>query len=106
MNISPVETRFTGTPRTRFFQELFGNSLHFPITNVLLEVLLEGWQNYIFSVDGYAILLAGFVQAFFLSRWTGWKRLLGNLIGPAIYTGRANVSTACDLLRIGLEASV
>ena len=86
MNISPIESRLAGTPITRFFQELFGNSLHFPITNILLEVLVEGPRNYLFAPDGYIIFLAGLIQAFFLSNWQGWKRLPGNLIGPALYT--------------------
>jgi class 3 adenylate cyclase len=86
MQISPIETRLAGTPLTRFLRELFGNSLHFPITNILLEMLVAGWRNYLFSPDGYLILFAGLIQAFFLSRWTGWKRLPGNLIGPAVYT--------------------
>lgn len=86
MNLSPIESRLAGTPRTRFFQELFGNSLNFPIANILLEMLVAGWRSYLFSVDGYLILFSGLIQAFFLSRWTGWKRLPGNLIGPALYT--------------------
>jgi class 3 adenylate cyclase len=86
MNMSPIESRLAGTPASRFFQELFGNSLHFPIANILLEMLVEGPGAFIFSPDGYTILLAGLVQAFFLSRWQGWKRLPGNLIGPALYS--------------------
>jgi class 3 adenylate cyclase len=86
MNPSPLETRLAGTPTLRFFQELFGNSLHFPIVNILLEMLVKDPVSYIFKADGYIILLAGLVQAYFLRNWTGWKRLPGNLIGPALYT--------------------
>lgn len=86
MNISPIESRLAGTPTTRFFQELFGNSLHFPIANILLEMLVEGPGKFFLSPDPYTLLMAGLVQAFFLNRWQGWKRLPGNLIGPAIYT--------------------
>ncbi len=86
MNSSTIEARLAGTPAMRFFQELFGNSLHFPIANILLEMLVEGPRTYIFSPDGYTILLAGMLQAYFLRNWSGWKRLPGNLIGPALYT--------------------
>ncbi len=86
MNTSSLEARLAGTPAMRFFQELFGNSLHFPIVNILLEMLVEGPRNYVFMADGYTILLAGLAQAYFLRNWTGWKRLPGNLIGPALYT--------------------
>ncbi len=86
MNPSSVETRLAGTPAMRFFQELFGNSLHFPIANILLELLVEGPRGYVVLPDGYVILLAGIIQAWFLRNRSGWKRLPGNLIGPLLYT--------------------
>jgi hypothetical protein len=51
MNTSLLETRLAGTPRSRFLQELFGNSAHFPIANVLLETLVEGPLNYMRAPD-------------------------------------------------------
>lgn len=89
MGESRLEARLTGTPRTRFFLELFGNSAQFPIANSLLELLLEGPVDYLRAPDLYAILFASLVQAWWLSRWqltSRPKRFLGNLIGPAIYT--------------------
>lgn len=86
---SGLDARLTGTPRTRFFLELFGNSAQFPIANALLELLLEGPADYLRAPDLYAILFASVVQAWWLSRWqlgARPRRLLGNLIGPAIYT--------------------
>lgn len=96
MNAPTIETRLSGTPRTRFFLELFGNSAQFPIANILLEMLLESPRAYLFVPDLYAILLAGLTQAYFLSRWEATnrpRRFLGNLIGPALYT----------LIEIGLD---
>lgn len=86
---SRLEARLTGTPRSRFFLELFGNSAQFPIANSMLELLLEGPAAYLRAPDLYAILFASVVQAWWLSRrQLGGRphRFLGNLIGPAIYT--------------------
>lgn len=95
MNISPIESRLGGTPTTRFFQELFGNSLYFPITNLILEMLVKGWRVFIQTPDGYVILMCGVIQAIFLSRWQGWRRLPGNLIGPMLYI----------VIEVGMEGS-
>lgn len=84
-----VESRLAGTPRFRFWQELFGNSAQFPIANILLEMLIEGLAPYLRAPDAYAILLAAVTQAYFLSRWqltAHPRRFWGNLIGPALYT--------------------
>jgi class 3 adenylate cyclase len=89
MNPAPVETRLAGTARSRFLLEFFANSAHFPIANVILEMLLEGPAKYLRAPDLYTILLASLVQAYWLSRWETTprpRRFLGNLIGPALYT--------------------
>lgn len=89
MNAPLIESRFSGTPRTRFFLELFGNSAQFPIANVLLEMLLGGPRAYLHEPDLYIILFAALTQAYCLSRWENSarpRRFLGNLIGPALYT--------------------
>ena len=83
-----LETRLQGSAFSRFVQELFGNSARFPIANVIFEILIEGPQ-YLRAFDLYIILPAGFIQAYWLSRWqvTGRpRRFWGNLIGPSIYT--------------------
>ncbi len=77
-----------GTFRQRFWRELLGNSLQFPIINVLFEVLSEGVE-YFLKPDLYIILLGTVVQAYCLTRWQGTsrpRRFLGNLVGPALYT--------------------
>jgi len=88
MNTSPIESRLSATPRTRFLLELFGNSAQFPIANILLEMLLGGPLAYLLEPDLYTILLAALAQAYWLSRWENSarpRRFLGNLIGPALY---------------------
>ncbi len=76
--------------RSRFWRELFGNSLHFPVANILLELFWEGGLSYLLSVDFYLLLLAGGVQAWVLVRWADegppWRRWAGNLVGPLVYT--------------------
>src|SRR3989338_2652951 len=85
-----VDARLAGTARSRFLRELFGNSAHFPIANVMLELLVEGPRAYLRAADLYTILFASLVQAYALSRWENRPqsglRLVGNLVGPAVYT--------------------
>jgi class 3 adenylate cyclase len=90
MNTSPtLENRLRESGRIRFLREYFGNTAWFPIANVLLEALLEGPLEYLLKPDLYAMLGASLVQAWVLSRWPAPRRglrLLGNLVGPAVYT--------------------
>jgi len=86
---SLAERRLSETGTVRFLKEYFGNTAWFPIANTLLEILLEGASAFIRKPDFYAILFASLLQALFLSRRKSSDRpmrLLGNLIGPAIYT--------------------
>lgn len=86
---SPVETQMSGSFATRFLLELFGNSAHFPIANILLELLIEKPLEYLRAPDLYVLLTAGTVQAYWLTRWQTSprpRRLWGNLIGPVLYT--------------------
>lgn len=83
-----IEDRMVGTFRQRFWTELLGNSIQFPIVNVLFEVLLEGVE-YFLKPDLYIIALGAVVQAYCLTRWQDTprpRRFWGNLIGPALYT--------------------
>ncbi len=83
-----LEARLQGTLATRYVLELFGNTLHFPIANVLFELLVEG-VSYLQRPDLYILVSTGLLQAYFLTRWQGTprpRRLLGNLIAPATYT--------------------
>lgn len=86
---SSLDTRLTGTSRSRFLQEFFGNSAYFPIANILLEMLIEGPLVYLRAPDLYTILGASLLQAYWLSQWqvtSHPRRFWGNLIGPTAYT--------------------
>jgi adenylate cyclase len=85
---SALDQRLTGTPMFRFWRELFGNTLQFPIAHLILETLL-GESSYWASPSPYLLIAASVIQALALSRWEvqpNRRRLLGNLIGPAIYS--------------------
>lgn len=87
--MSALETRISGSFRTRFLLELFRNSGQFAIANILVEVLLEGPAEYLLKPDLYTVTLAALVQSYWLTRWRDTlspKRFWGNLIAPALYT--------------------
>lgn len=84
-----IDARLKGTPRNYFFREFFTNSAYFPLVNIFLELLLNGPADYLGEPDIYVILFAALVQAWLISRWSYVEHarpLLGNLIGPLIYT--------------------
>jgi class 3 adenylate cyclase len=84
-----LEERIQGSRRGRFLQELFGNSIHFPLVNIVLELLLQRPGEYLLDLDPYLLLGAALLQAWIVSGWehAGKPRpLIGNLIGPAFYT--------------------
>lgn len=84
-----LETRIIGSFSTRFWLELFGNSAHFPLANILLELLIEKPLYYLRTPDLYTIVTASLVQAYWLTHWQTKPyphRFWGNLIGPALYT--------------------
>jgi class 3 adenylate cyclase len=86
---TPLEQRLYGTRRHRILLEFFGNTAHFPIANIFLELLLEGPQVYFSEVDVYILIFACIVQAIVLGSLQHNPRpyrLLGNLIAPALYT--------------------
>jgi class 3 adenylate cyclase len=86
---STLEARLAGTRAGAVREEYLSNSAYFPIANILLEFLHEGWRKFLNSPDPYTLLVTGFVQAWFLGSWRHEGRprpLLGNLIGPAFYT--------------------
>lgn len=86
MNTS-LENRISGSPSLRLAGEFFGNSFTFALVNILLESLIESPLKYLSSFDPYLLTAASLAQALVLMRWkSGWKRLPGNLIGPALYT--------------------
>lgn len=84
-----LEERIQGNRSGRFLQELFGNSIHFPLVNIVLELLLKGPRDYLLEPDPYFLIAAALLQAWVVSGWQhrGKPRpLLGNLIGPGFYT--------------------
>jgi len=84
-----VERYLKGTQKRAIIQELFMNSIHFPLVNIFLELLIEGPGKYIKEPDLYSIMIACLVQAYFLGTWQYQgksHRFWGNLIAPAIYT--------------------
>lgn len=84
-----LEERIQGSRSGSFLQELFGNSIHFPLVNIVLELLLKGPRDYLLEPDPYFLLTAALLQAWIVSGWEHVGRprpLLGNLIGPGIYT--------------------
>ena len=84
----PIEQRLTGSFSARFWRELFRNTGQFPIGILLIEVLTEG-SAYLGKPDMYVLIPSTLVQAYWLAKQAesrGWRRLLGNLIAPALYT--------------------
>jgi adenylate cyclase len=84
-----INRRLKGTRKKAILQELFMNTIHFPIAIVILELLLEGPVDYLQKPDIYALIVACLAQAYFLgTRHFEEKsgRIIGNLIAPAIYT--------------------
>lgn len=84
-----LTARIGGTLWGRVVQELFSNSGHFPLANILFEMLGAGVLGYLAEPDFYAICIAALVQAYVLGRGEFRGRrpaFLGNLVGPAVYT--------------------
>ncbi|MEK7449066.1 MAG: adenylate/guanylate cyclase domain-containing protein [Planctomycetota bacterium] len=84
-----LESRLKGTRWGHIAIELFTNSIHFPLANMLVEFLSEGFEEFAKEPDRYIIIPVALVQAFFLGSWhykNNPKPLVGNLIGPLLYT--------------------
>ncbi|MDD5285467.1 MAG: adenylate/guanylate cyclase domain-containing protein [Desulfuromonadaceae bacterium] len=84
-----IEERIRGTLRGAVILEFLKNSFHFPLANILIELVLEGPAHYVRSLDFYASIGAASIQAYFLGRWSyeGKPRpFVGNLIGPLFYS--------------------
>ena len=91
VSINELEKRIKGTANAEIVRELFTNSIHFPLANAILELLLASDHplGYLRRPDLYVMSLACLIQAYFLGRWKyrGLShRLFGNVIGPTIYT--------------------
>jgi hypothetical protein len=84
-----AEGKLGGNRLRAFFPELLLNTIYFPLANIALELIISGSAYYLREPDPYIIIVACLVQATLLSTWKAQgknRRLLGNLVGPAIYT--------------------
>ncbi|ACL25818.1 adenylate/guanylate cyclase domain-containing protein [Chloroflexus aggregans] len=83
-----VERRLNGSFITHYMLELFGNSIHFALANILLESLIDYQKNYFLSFDPYVLLFSSLIQGYFLTIYSTkspFYRFLGNLIAPSLY---------------------
>ena len=88
MTISLTE-QINGRRRTRILQEFVTNSAVYPLFDAIRSISGKGFVNYWLEIPHYFLILAAFVQAWYLGRRAAlpWpKRALGNLIAPALYT--------------------
>jgi adenylate cyclase len=86
---SILDRRIRGTPGGAVLHELYSNSAHFPLANIFLELLLRGPGAYLRELDLYLLVAAAVIQAVLGGRWQSrgtTRPLLGNLIGPAVYS--------------------
>lgn len=84
-----LDHQLKGSRREAILLEWLTNSFHFPLANIILELLAEGDPAYLLEIDLHALLAASLIQAWFLGSRSYAGRpmpLLGNLIGPALYT--------------------
>lgn len=84
-----IENQINGTRRAYAVEEWLTNSLHFPLANIILEMLITGVPAYLGEIGLYALLTGSAIQAWFLGAWRfegNPRPLVGNLIGPAFYT--------------------
>lgn len=86
---SSISSQIHGSRASYVARDFFTNSAHYAIANILLEMLSVGPLAYLLSVDPYTILLSALAQAYYLGNMQyrgGRHYLLGNLIGPMLYT--------------------
>jgi adenylate cyclase len=84
-----IDNRIRGTKWQAVYYEFLRNSFYFPLANILVEIILEGPKEVLESADFYGSIGAALMQAWFLGyrQYTGRPLpLLGNLIGPTLYT--------------------
>ncbi len=92
-----LDDRLQGNSIHRWMQDLFTNTLHFPIANIFLELLSTGSRNYLSEPDIYILLSACIVQSYVLAGPLPSLRarpLPGNLVAPTLYS----------LAEIGMES--
>ncbi|MDD2922967.1 MAG: adenylate/guanylate cyclase domain-containing protein [Anaerolineales bacterium] len=83
-----IEQRLSGSFLSRFWQELFRNTGQYPIAILLIESLTEKW-DYLTKPDMYILIPSTLLQAYWIAsaqKRSPWRRFLGNLIAPAVYS--------------------
>jgi class 3 adenylate cyclase len=98
-----IDKRIRGTLWQAIYYEFLRNSFYFPLANILVEMILEGPKEVLESADFYGSIGAAALQAWFLG-YRQYKEkplpLVGNLIGPAIYTLLELVATPGVFLNV------
>jgi class 3 adenylate cyclase len=88
MSNSTFNQRFHGNFANLFTEELLTHSLHFPVSNLILEALKEGGWSYFKEPDAYILVASAISQAlaltFLRQRKLSWI-FLGYIAGPITY---------------------
>ena len=87
-SLSLVE-QINGSPQTRILKEFVTNSAIYPLFDAIRAISSNGVTSYLLEIPHYLLLLAAFVQAWFLGKrpsLTWHQRAVGNLIAPLLYT--------------------
>lgn len=90
--VSRLQAKIHGSFMGDTLREWLLNSIHFPLANVILEMLLASPRVYLGKYDGYLMITASLVQAMIRAAWgRSAKRMrfywVSNLIAPLLYTG-------------------
>lgn len=84
-----LEQRIKGSLKGSVLSELFSNSLHFPLANILVELIHAGAATYLLKPDPWVLVVACLTQAYLMGLWRYQEKTYvwaGNLIGVGIYT--------------------
>jgi class 3 adenylate cyclase len=98
-----IDKRIYGTLWQAVYYDFLRNSFYFPLANILVEMIMEGPKEVFESADFYGSIAAAALQAWFLGYRQYKERpfpLLGNLIGPAIYTLLELITTPGVFLKV------
>jgi class 3 adenylate cyclase len=88
MKTESIDLVLEGNFKSKMLEELFENSIHFPLAVLIIECLNEGTLHYLSSPDPYTLIFAALFQAYCITHLTAKRpnyRFLGNLVGPIIY---------------------
>lgn len=88
METEQIDRVLEGSFKSKLLEELFENSIHFPLAVFIIECLNEGLLHYIEAPDPYTLILSAFSQAFVMTKLkmkNSKFHFLGNLIAPLVY---------------------